>query len=105
MLAQFCAPWTLWEQTRSSWPAAAPAARQAPDKPRYLPQFAAKVEDLRKRQQKEDGVLAGKANGLGDMTVELKYAFAELAGVNLAIKPAVMIPTGKSNLTENHWQD
>lgn len=53
---------------------------------------------------KEDGVLAGEADGLGDMTVELKYAFAELAGVNLAIKPAVMIPTGKSGLTENHWQ-
>ena len=53
---------------------------------------------------KEDGVLAGEADGLGDMTVELKYAFAELAGVNLAIKPAVMIPTGKSDLTENHWQ-
>lgn len=53
---------------------------------------------------KEDGVLGGEADGLGDMTVELKYAFAELAGVNLAIKPAVIIPTGKSDLTENHWQ-
>ncbi|MDD2502090.1 MAG: transporter [Geobacter sp.] len=53
---------------------------------------------------KEDGVLAGEADGLGDMTVELKYTFAELAGVNLAIKPAVIIPTGKSDLTENHWQ-
>jgi hypothetical protein len=53
---------------------------------------------------KEDGVLAGEADGLGDMTIELKYAFAELAGVNLAIKPAVIIPTGKSDLTENHWQ-
>lgn len=53
---------------------------------------------------KEDGVLAGETDGLGDMTVELKYAFIELAGVNLAIKPAVIIPTGKSDLTENHWQ-
>ncbi|MHB8058358.1 MAG: transporter [Desulfuromonadaceae bacterium] len=53
---------------------------------------------------KEDGVFAGKTEGLGDVTVELKYAFAELAGVNLAIKPAVIIPTGKSDLTEDHWQ-
>jgi hypothetical protein len=44
--------------------AAAPAARQAPDKPRYLPQFAAKVEDLRKRQQKEDGVLRCQPPGV-----------------------------------------
>jgi len=53
---------------------------------------------------KEDGLLVGEAEGLGDVTVEPKYAFAELAGVNLAIKPAVIIPTGKSDLTENHWQ-
>jgi hypothetical protein len=53
---------------------------------------------------KEDGVLTGETDGMGDMTVELKYAFAELAGVNLAIKPAVIIPTGKSDLTENLWQ-
>jgi len=53
---------------------------------------------------KEDGVLVGKSDGFGDMTVELKYAFAELAGIKLAIKPAVIIPTGKSDLTENHWQ-
>jgi hypothetical protein len=44
--------------------AAAPAARPAPDKPRYLPQFAAKVEDLRKRQQKEDGVLRCQPPGV-----------------------------------------
>jgi hypothetical protein len=44
--------------------AAAPAARQAPDRPRYLPQFAAKVEDLRKRQQKEDGVLRCQPPGV-----------------------------------------
>jgi len=46
----------------------------------------------------------GKVDGFGDMVIELKYAFAELAGVKLAIKPTVIIPTGKSNLTENHWQ-
>lgn len=53
---------------------------------------------------KEDGVLVGKSDGFGDMTVELKYAFAELGGIRLAIKPSVIIPTGKSDLSENHWQ-
>jgi hypothetical protein len=42
----------------------APAARPAPDKPRYLPQFAARVEDLRKRQQKEDPVLRCQPPGV-----------------------------------------
>ena len=45
-----------------------------------------------------------KVDGFGDMIIELKYAFAELAGVKLAIKPTVIIPTGKPDLTENHWQ-
>jgi hypothetical protein len=40
------------------------AARPAPDKPRYLPQFAAKVEDLRQRQQKEDPVLRCQPPGV-----------------------------------------
>jgi hypothetical protein len=44
--------------------AAAPAARPPPDRPRYLPQFTAKVEDLRKRQQKEDGVLRCQPPGV-----------------------------------------
>ncbi|MEO6078541.1 MAG: hypothetical protein ABIQ86_02020 [Steroidobacteraceae bacterium] len=45
--------------------APAPAAvRQAPERPRYLPQFAARVEDLRKRQQKEDGVLRCQPPGV-----------------------------------------
>jgi hypothetical protein len=59
----------------SGCPAAAPAgaaagapapaaARPAPDRPRYLPQFAARVEDLRKRQQKEDGVLRCQPPGV-----------------------------------------
>jgi hypothetical protein len=44
--------------------APAPAARAAPDRPRYLPQFTARVEDLRKRQQKEDGVLRCQPPGV-----------------------------------------
>jgi hypothetical protein len=48
-------------------PSAAPApaaARPPPDRPRYQPQFAARVEDLRKRQQKEDGVLRCQPPGV-----------------------------------------
>ena len=41
--------------------AAAPAA---PDRPRYLPQFSARVEDLRARQQKEDPVLRCQPPGV-----------------------------------------
>ncbi len=47
-----------------SAPAPAPAARPAPDRPRYLPQFTARVEDLRKRQQKEDPVLRCQPPGV-----------------------------------------
>lgn len=55
---------------------------------------------------KEDGQLLGTADGLGDVTLELKYAFAELAGVNFAIKPSLIIPTGKYSigLSEGRWQ-
>jgi len=55
---------------------------------------------------KEDGQLVGSADGFGDMTLELKYTFAELSGVNLAIKPTLIIPTGKysAGLSEGRWQ-
>ena len=54
----------------------------------------------------EDGQLVSKANGFGDMTLEIKYAFAELAGTNFAIKPTVIMPTGKysAGLSEGRWQ-
>lgn len=56
-------------------------------------------------REKEDGVLTNKTQGLGDLTLELKYAFAELAGINLAIKPALVAPTGRysQGLSEGHW--
>lgn len=55
---------------------------------------------------KENGHLTGETDGFGDMVLEVKYAFAELAGINFAIKPAVVIPTGKysSGLSEGRWQ-
>jgi len=62
------------------------------------------VPYLLSERVKEDGVLAGKSDGFGDMTVELKYAFAELGGFKLAIKSSVIIPIGKSGLSEEHLQ-
>lgn len=55
---------------------------------------------------RENGQLAAAADGFGDMTMELKYAFAEVAGINLAIKPAITFPTGKysSGLSEGSWE-
>lgn len=55
---------------------------------------------------KEDNVLVSDNSGFGDMTLELKYAFLELAGINFAIKPAVIIPTGRYNVgfSEGKWQ-
>lgn len=55
---------------------------------------------------KEDGILTSRADGFNDMTVELKYAFAELGGISFAIKPSAILPTGKSSngLSEGCWQ-
>ena len=55
---------------------------------------------------KEDGTLTDRADGFGDLTAELKYAFAELAGITFAAKPSVTMPTGKNNasLSEGRWQ-
>jgi len=55
---------------------------------------------------KEDGQPVNKTEGLGDMTAELKYAFAELSGINFAIKPSMIVPTGRysTGLSEGHWQ-
>lgn len=57
-------------------------------------------------QVREDGRLIGRNNGFGDMTVELKYALAKLAGINFAIKPTMVIPTGRydAGLSEGRWQ-
>jgi hypothetical protein len=45
-------------------------------------------------------------DGLQDMTLEIKYAFIELAGINLTIKPSVVMPTGKysNGLSDGRWQ-
>jgi len=55
--------------------------------------------------QRTDGDGAtSDAEGFGDVNVEIKYAAAEIAGVKLAIKPSVIIPTGASDITANHMQ-
>ena len=58
------------------------------------------------RRTHEDGQLVGDSNGLDDMTVELKYAFAELAGITFAVKPTIIMPTGRygAGLSEGRWQ-
>lgn len=45
-------------------------------------------------------------DGFGDMTLELKYRFAELAGIQFAIKPSMIMPTGSygKGLSEGRWQ-
>ena len=77
-------------------PAAGPAARQAPDRPRYLPQFTAKVEDLRKRQQKEDGVLRcqppgvpriGPPDKIVQTTREVVFLYEDVSGPFFRIVP------------------
>ena len=54
----------------------------------------------------DDGNLTSTADGVGDMTIELKYAFAELAGIAFAVKPTVIAPTGRNSagLSEGRWQ-
>ncbi|MBI5483122.1 MAG: transporter [Deltaproteobacteria bacterium] len=53
-----------------------------------------------------DGSLTGKADGFGDMTVELKYLFAEPAGISLVVKPSIILPTGNhgDGLSEVRWR-
>lgn len=54
----------------------------------------------------ENGLLTGNAKGFGDMALEVKYAFLEAGGVNFAIKPTLVIPTGNSGegRSEGGWQ-
>jgi outer membrane receptor protein involved in Fe transport len=55
---------------------------------------------------KEDGHLVDDVEGFGDMTLEVKYRFLELAGIDFTLKPYVLIPTGRYNvgLSEGRWQ-
>lgn len=57
-------------------------------------------------RSREDGVLTDDVDGFGDMTLELKYCFLELAGINFTIKPTALLPTGRysAGLSEGRWQ-
>ena len=55
-------------------------------------------------REKSDGELVNNTDGFGDLTLEIKYAFAEVAGTNLAIKPGLTIPTGGESLSDDHLQ-
>jgi len=44
---------------------------------------------------RESGQLARTNDGFGDMTLELKYRFFEREGLSLAVKPTVLLPTGR----------
>ena len=53
----------------------------------------------------DGGQLAGTNEGFGDMTLELKYRFFEHEGLSLAVKPTVLLPTGKysAGLSDGRW--
>lgn len=55
-------------------------------------------------REMNNGAVVGNNDGFGDLGVELKYAFAEVSGVSLAIKPGVTLPTGKAGLSDEHLQ-
>ena len=44
-----------------------------------------------------NGDLISRAEGFNDMTVDLKFQFLDLDGLKLAIKPGIILPTGKSS--------
>ncbi|WP_246152984.1 transporter [Oryzomonas rubra] len=54
---------------------------------------------------REDGQLAGTSDGFGDIALELKYRFFERDGLSLAVKPTILLPTGKyrAGLSDGRW--
>lgn len=46
---------------------------------------------------REDGLLTGDEQGIGDASLELKWRFLELGGFSLAVKPGITIPTGNEH--------
>lgn len=47
--------------------------------------------------EKVDRIETSKTDGFNDITVALKYQFLEAGGVKLAIKPGLILPTGKTS--------
>lgn len=48
-------------------------------------------------REKLNGELTSRTDGFNDMTVDLKFQFLDLDGLKLAIKPGIILPTGKSS--------
>jgi len=46
---------------------------------------------------REDGLLTGDEQGIGDLSLELKWRFFERNGFSLAVKPGVTLPTGNEH--------
>lgn len=57
-------------------------------------------------RERENGDLVGKAEGFGDMVLELRYKFLEFGGVDFAVNPFITMPTGKykAGLSNDRWQ-
>jgi hypothetical protein len=53
----------------------------------------------------ETGQPTSTNDGFGDMTLELKYRFFEHEGLSLAVKPTVLLPTGRysAGLSDGRW--
>jgi hypothetical protein len=75
---------------------APPAPRAAPSRPRYKPEAAARVEDLRRRQQKEDPVLRcqppgvpriGPPDKIVQTAHELVFLYEDVSGPFFRIVP------------------
>jgi hypothetical protein len=48
-------------------------------------------------REKIGGTLAKRSDGLNDMTVDLKFRLLDRNGLKLAIRPGLILPTGKSS--------
>jgi hypothetical protein len=46
------------------------------------------------KKTKEDGEVTSDEDGIGDMSVEIKWRFFEKGGLGFALKPGVTLPTG-----------
>lgn len=46
-------------------------------------------------REKVGGSLARRSDGLNDLTVDLKFRFIDMNGLKLALRPGLLLPTGK----------
>jgi hypothetical protein len=94
-------------------------ARSAPDRPKYRPEFTARVEDLKRRQQKEDPVLRcqppgvpriGPPDKIMHTPREMVFLYEDVSGPFFRIVPlrpgVKRIDDSESYLgdAEGHWE-